>query len=170
MPHTCPCSSFLVSEAVCIPLLLMMLLHLQKWHHAHCIVACLSSDVRRLACCRETLNPDFCHASAHLHVRPLQSAMPAPSFSRETAIRSLRTHDSMVQLRGNLKEEHILKMDWILTLFKHTLTPPQVARLLVQVNVWCKTGDAHEHPFPCLPTLHSWACNRPAWSRDASPC
>jgi len=62
-----------------------------------------------------------------------QSAMPAPSFSRETAIRSLRTHDSMALLRANLKEEHILKMDWILTLFKHTLAPPQVARLLVQV-------------------------------------
>ena len=63
-----------------------------------------------------------------------QSAMPAPSFSRETAIRSLRTHDSMALLRANLKEEHILKMDWILTLFKHTLAPPQVARLLVQVR------------------------------------
>lgn len=66
--------------------------------------------------------------------------MPAPSFSRETAIRSLRTHDSMALLRANLKEEHILKMDWILTLFKHTLTPPQVARLLVQV---CSPAAIH---------------------------
>ena len=78
--------------------------------------------------------------------------MPAPSFSRETAIRSLRTHDSMVQLRGNLKEEHILKMDWILTLFKHTLTPPQVARLLVQVIVAQRASSACS-PLSCSPLI-----------------
>lgn len=59
--------------------------------------------------------------------------VPAPSFSRATAVQSLRTHDSIEQLRGNLKEEHLLKMDWALTLLKHTLTPVQVARALVQV-------------------------------------
>ena len=66
--------------------------------------------------------------------RRLQGAMPSPSFSRTTAIQSLRTHESMERLRANLKEEHILKMDWILTLFKHTLAPPQVARMLVEVH------------------------------------
>lgn len=59
--------------------------------------------------------------------------MPAPSFSRATAIRSLRTHEGIERLRYNLQEEHMLKMDWVMTLLKHTLTPVQVARLLVQV-------------------------------------
>lgn len=36
--------------------------------------------------------------------------MPAPSFSRATAIQALRTHENIEQLRGNLKEEHILKV------------------------------------------------------------
>ena len=115
----------------------------------------------------------------------LQLAMPQPSFSRATAIQSLRTHESIESLRSNLREEHMLKMDWVsrglsarsqllvlvrndkcvscrcccisqhgtamlpevltasllgvptqvMTLLKHTLTPVQVARLLVQVRL-----------------------------------
>lgn len=38
--------------------------------------------------------------------------MPAPSFSRTTAIQALRTNDNIEQLKGNLKEEHILKV-WL---------------------------------------------------------
>ena len=60
--------------------------------------------------------------------------MPAPSFSRATAIQGMRTHESIERLRYNLKEEHMLKMDWVMTLFKHTLVPAQVARMLVQVR------------------------------------
>ena len=40
----------------------------------------------------------------------VQGAMPAPSFSRTTAIQALRTSDNIEQLKGNLKEEHILKV------------------------------------------------------------
>jgi len=40
----------------------------------------------------------------------LQAAMPSPSFSRASAIQSLRTQENMEELRSNLKEEHILKV------------------------------------------------------------
>lgn len=63
--------------------------------------------------------------------------MPAPSFSRATAIQSLRTHEGIERLRFNLEEEHMLKMDWVMTLLKHTLLPVQVARALVQVCPFC---------------------------------
>lgn len=39
--------------------------------------------------------------------------MPQPSFSRATAIQSLRTHEGIESLRSNLREEHMLKMDWV---------------------------------------------------------
>lgn len=75
--------------------------------------------------------------------------MPAPSFSRATAIQSLRTHDGIERLRNNLREEHMLKMDWVMTLLKHTLTPTQVARLLVQVRLKgsLKESPTHTHPL-----------------------
>jgi hypothetical protein len=43
----------------------------------------------------------------------VQLAMPQPSFSRATAIQSLRTHEGIESLRSNLREEHMLKMDWV---------------------------------------------------------
>ena len=40
----------------------------------------------------------------------LQGAMLPASFSRASAVQSLRTHENMEDLRSNLKEEHILKV------------------------------------------------------------
>lgn len=64
----------------------------------------------------------------------VQRVTAVPKFSRITAAQSLESHDAIEQLRASLKEEHLLKMDWALTLFKHTLLPMQVARALVQAT------------------------------------
>ncbi|KAK9814332.1 hypothetical protein WJX72_004099 [[Myrmecia] bisecta] len=67
----------------------------------------------------------------------LLAAMPKTVGSRHTALQFLKAHDSIDRLKRNLREEHVLKLDWISTVFKHMLTPVQVARCMVQAYPWC---------------------------------
>ena len=45
--------------------------------------------------------------------------MPSGIGARHTALQFLKTQENIDRLRRNLKEEHVLKLDWISTLFKH---------------------------------------------------
>ena len=49
----------------------------------------------------------------------LQGSVPSAIGSRHTAIRYLQSHDCIDKLKRNMREEHVLKLDWISTLFKH---------------------------------------------------
>ncbi|KAL3143404.1 hypothetical protein ABBQ38_002227 [Trebouxia sp. C0009 RCD-2024] len=69
----------------------------------------------------------------------LSSSVPSAIGSRHTAIRYLQSHECIEKLKRNMREEHVLKLDWISTLFKHLLSPTQVARCIVQG--WPYTPD-----------------------------
>ena len=45
--------------------------------------------------------------------------MPSTIGARHTAIQFLKTQENIDRLKRNMKEEHVLKLDWISTLFKH---------------------------------------------------
>ena len=49
----------------------------------------------------------------------MQGSVPSAIGSRHTAIRYLQSHDCIDKLKRNMREEHVLKLDWISTLFKH---------------------------------------------------
>lgn len=49
----------------------------------------------------------------------LQSSVPSAIGARHTAIRYLQSHECIEKLKRNMREEHVLKLDWISTLFKH---------------------------------------------------
>ena len=49
----------------------------------------------------------------------IQDAMPSALGARHTAIQFLKTQENIDRLKRNMKEEHVLKLDWISTLFKH---------------------------------------------------
>lgn len=69
----------------------------------------------------------------------LTGSVPSAIGARHTAIRYLQSHECVEKLKRNMREEHVLKLDWISTLFKHLLTPVQVARCIVQG--WPYTPD-----------------------------
>lgn len=69
----------------------------------------------------------------------LTGSVPSAIGARHTAIRYLQSHECIEKLKRNMREEHVLKLDWISTLFKHLLTPIQVARCIVQG--WPYTPD-----------------------------
>lgn len=69
----------------------------------------------------------------------LTGSVPSAIGARHTAIRYLQSHECIEKLKRNMREEHVLKLDWISTLFKHLLTPVQVARCIVQG--WPYTPD-----------------------------
>jgi len=45
--------------------------------------------------------------------------VPSAIGARHTAIRYLQSHECVEKLKRNMREEHVLKLDWISTLFKH---------------------------------------------------
>lgn len=49
----------------------------------------------------------------------MQSSVPSAIGARHTAIRYLQMHECIEKLKRNMREEHVLKLDWISTLFKH---------------------------------------------------
>ena len=49
----------------------------------------------------------------------LQNSVPSAIGARHTAIRYLQSHECIEKLKRNMREEHVLKLDWISTLFKH---------------------------------------------------
>ena len=53
--------------------------------------------------------------------------MPSGIGARHTALQFLKTQENIDRLRRNLKEEHVLKLDWISTLFKHVRLPLRYA-------------------------------------------
>lgn len=67
----------------------------------------------------------------------LGSSIPSsPSSSRGLAARYLSSHDVTRRLRDNLREEHILALDFVSTIFKHVLTPLQVANFMIHSFPW----------------------------------
>eukprot|EP00891_Asterochloris_glomerata_P009777 jgi/Astpho2/9777/Aster-x1607 len=62
----------------------------------------------------------------------LMDAMPSAIGARHSAIQFLKTQENIDRLKRNMREEHVLKLDWISTLFKHMLSPTQVAKCIVQ--------------------------------------
>jgi hypothetical protein len=75
----------------------------------------------------------------------LLAATPAAIGARHTAIQYLKASETIERLKKNLREEHVLKLDWISTIFKHMMTPVQVARMIVQ-------------SFPFSPDTVAMAC------------
>lgn len=59
----------------------------------------------------------------------VQSSVPSAIGARHTAIRYLQMHECIEKLKRNMREEHVLKLDWISTLFKHVslLSTPAAA-------------------------------------------
>lgn len=49
----------------------------------------------------------------------LATALPHGTESRDAAMEFLRAHNSIDELKGNLKEEHILVQDFLSTLLRH---------------------------------------------------
>lgn len=45
--------------------------------------------------------------------------MPSAIGARHSAIQFLKTQENIDRLKRNMREEHVLKLDWISTLFKH---------------------------------------------------
>lgn len=40
-------------------------------------------------------------------------------MTRVEALSNVQGHQSLEQLKGNMREEHVLKLDWISTIFNH---------------------------------------------------
>lgn len=57
----------------------------------------------------------------------MQGSVPSAIGARHTAIRYLQSQDCIDKLKRNMREEHVLKLDWISTLFKHV---SHICRLL----------------------------------------
>lgn len=51
-----------------------------------------------------------------------QSAVPGGTSHRQMAVRYLSAHDALRKLRDNMREEHILVLDFVSTIFKHVST------------------------------------------------
>ena len=49
----------------------------------------------------------------------MQGSVPSAIGARHTAIRYLQSAECIEKLKRNMREEHVLKLDWISTLFKH---------------------------------------------------
>ena len=60
-----------------------------------------------------------CYAHSSVAEFGLQSSVPSAIGARHTAIRYLQSHECIEKLKRNMREEHVLKLDWISTLFKH---------------------------------------------------
>ena len=67
--------------------------------------------------------------------------MPSAIGARHTAIRYLQMHECIEKLKRNMREEHVLKLDWISTLFKHVslLCTPAAAEC-----IFLQTSDTQE--------------------------
>lgn len=88
----------------------------------------------------------------------LMNARPCSSTSRLAARTFLSATEAVNGVRANLREEHVLKLDWICTIFNQLLTPVQVAHMFVQswpyspdtlaMAAWQAAEDGHDIPLP----------------------
>ncbi|GAB4820097.1 hypothetical protein N2152v2_007143 [Parachlorella kessleri] len=76
----------------------------------------------------------------------LMGAVPGGTSHRQMAVRYLAAHDVVRKLRDNMREEHILVLDFVSTIFKHVFAAQQVAQFMI-------------HSFPYTPdclALSTW--------------
>ncbi|KAL4422839.1 hypothetical protein ABPG75_009036 [Micractinium tetrahymenae] len=66
----------------------------------------------------------------------LAGAVPGGTGNRHLCSRYLAAHDSARRLRESLREEHILVLDFISTIYKHVFTSQQVAQFMIQSYPW----------------------------------
>lgn len=59
-----------------------------------------------------------CISQSSLHA-DMQGSIPGGTSHRQMALRYLAAHDGARKLRDNMREEHILVLDFLSTIFKH---------------------------------------------------
>lgn len=75
-------------------------------------------------------------AERHEINQQLAGSVPGGTGNRHLASRYLASHDSARRLRESLREEHILVLDFVSTIYKHVFTAQQAAQFMIQSYPW----------------------------------
>lgn len=71
----------------------------------------------------------------------VQGSVPSAIGARHTAIRYLQSHECVEKLKRNMREEHVLKLDWISTLFKHVSLSAAYVHKPQTASVWMGSSN-----------------------------